>query len=251
MIRRRSPIRGVIAAASFAAAAQFAQPTAAAPAEPAPAELRDDIRVVLQAPEFETETTVQRWQWRGERTEAEEDNDEAGAALFRRLAAIADWVAQAMEALLWGLALVTLVLIYLRRDRWLHLFARQAPVTGYRPQHQISGLDISPEQLPADIVAAARTAWEGGDAVAALSLLYRAALSRLVHERRLVLPDSATEGECVRLVGRSCGGALAEYFGVLTRSWQFVAYAGRPPSAESADWLLDNFDRHFGPAGAQ
>jgi hypothetical protein len=250
-VSRRSAIVRFIAAACIAAAASLADVTAA-PSEPAPAELRDDIKAVLEAPEFETETTVQRWQWRGERVEPEDgDDDAAGRALLRRLAAIADWVAQAMEALLWGLALVTLILIYLRRDRWLHLFARQAPVTPYRTQHQVSGLDIRPEQLPADIVAAARSAWESGDAVAALSLLYRAALSRLVHERQLVLPDSATEGECVRLVGRSCGGALAEYFGVLTRSWQFVAYAGRPPSAESADWLLDNFDRHFGPAGAQ
>lgn len=218
----------------------------AAPVPPTPEQLKKDIGAILDTGEFETETTVYRWQWRGAHDPSQPaDDDAAGEAFMRRLAAFADWLARGLEALLWGLAIVALVLTYLRRDRWLHLFARSAVTTPYRSPTQISGLDIRPEQLPADVVAAARAAWERGDPVAALSLLYRAALSRLVHERQLDLPGSATEGDCVHIVAQRCGDAMAEYFGVLTRAWQFVAYAGRPPSSESADWLLDNFDRHF------
>ena len=47
------------------------------------------------------------------------------------------------------------------------------------PTH-VRDLDIRPETLPADIGAAARQLWERGEQRAALALLYRGMLSRLV-----------------------------------------------------------------------
>lgn len=225
----------------------IAAPGSAADPPPAAAEIKSTVESILDAPEFQTETTVYRWKWRGAQEQATDKEDALlNSAWMRRLAEFVDWLARAMEALLWALAILALVLIYLRRDRWLHLLTRQRAAPRLQVPGYFSGLDIRPEQLPEDVVAAAREAWENGNASGAMSLLYRAALSRLIFSQQLALPASATEGDCVRVVHRQCAGPLAEYFGVLTRSWQYVAYAGRPPSPESAHWLLENFDHHFG-----
>lgn len=222
-------------------------PCSAADPPPPAAEIKSTVESILDAPEFQTETTVYRWRWRGALEQTpENDSERLNSAWMQRLAAFVDWLAQAMEALLWALAILVLILIYLRRDRWLPLLARRRSSHRLQAPGHFSGLDIRPEQLPEDVVAAAREAWENGNTSGAMSLLYRAAVSRLIFGQQLSLPASATEGDCVRVVYRQCAGPLAEYFGVLTRSWQYVAYAGRPPSPESAHWLLDNFDHHFG-----
>ena len=111
------------------------------------------------------------------------------------------------------------------------------------------GLDLRPESLPSDVIAAARAAWSTGDRARALSLLYRGALVYLVRDLGLVLPESATEGECERLARRHAGGEIASDFSALTRAWLYCAYADEPPAPAAFEELLTRWGPHLG-AGA-
>jgi hypothetical protein len=67
----------------------------------------------------------------------------------------------------------------------------------------------------------------------ALSLLYRGALSELVHRRGVQLLASHTEGEAVHL-------ARMAYFAALVDAWRRCAYASRVPSLEEIQSLCND-----------
>jgi hypothetical protein len=115
------------------------------------------------------------------------------------------------------------------------------PAAGPKQRPRVSGLDLDPQSLPDDVVAAARAHWARGAAIEALSLLYRGALSRLVERRLLPIPDSATELECVRLVDRTLEEDAARAFGDLTQAWIATRYAGKPPSTSFFESLCQRY----------
>ena len=218
-----------------------------APAPPARAELQVRIKEVLKAPEFQTEETRRGWQWRGRPGAREEAREPT--SLTRFMAALAKFIAglaEFLEVLLWAGAVLVLILIYLYRERWLHLLGRMPRKPAGAARTQIAGLDIRPQSLPDDVAAAARAAWARGDAAGAFSLLYRGALSRLVNTQQLEVRASATEDDCVRIVGASQARTLAVYFATLTQSWQRLAYGGRRPAETAAVELIGAYDAHFG-----
>ncbi|MGC4081481.1 MAG: hypothetical protein QM736_05030 [Vicinamibacterales bacterium] len=96
------------------------------------------------------------------------------------------------------------------------------------PSH-VRDLDIRPESLPADVGAAARDLWERGEHRQAMALLYRAALSRLVHVHRVPVRDSSTEGDCLdaRTSAPRCGLLRVS----LTPRARLAASGVRPPRA--------------------
>jgi hypothetical protein len=112
----------------------------------------------------------------------------------------------------------------------------------------VRDLDIRPDSLPADIGAAARALWQRGEARAALSLLYRGALSRLVHAHAVPIRSASTEGDCLRLASRSVSGEASAYFGRLVRAWQLAVYGAHQPDEASVHALCDEFDARLGPA---
>jgi hypothetical protein len=102
----------------------------------------------------------------------------------------------------------------------------------------VAGLDVRPESLPADPLGTARSWWAEGRHREALSLLYRAALSWLIHQGGVEIEAGDTEGECTRRVAATPGtAALSAYFQQLTRAWLGIAYAQSPPSAATWDAL--------------
>lgn len=106
------------------------------------------------------------------------------------------------------------------------------------PQHRF-GLDLRPESLPTDVVADARALFAAGDAAGALSLLYRASLVYVIRSLGVEIAESATEGECVRLVRAGAHGTVSDSFGRLTRAWLYCAYAHTPPGAEEFQELCE------------
>jgi len=119
---------------------------------------------------------------------------------------------------------------FMRRDR-----AGKAAPTGPRT---LMGMDVAPDSLPADIAAAARARWEAGDARGALSLLYRGALSWLIHSAHAPVRDGDTEGDCLRHANAITEPVRREYFAVLTGQWVTVAYAQRVPAVLEVERLL-------------
>jgi hypothetical protein len=107
------------------------------------------------------------------------------------------------------------------------------------------GLDLRPEALPADVIAAAHARFAAGDAPGALSLLYRGALVHLVRGLGLRVPASATEGECERIARDAVEPGLAGDFALLTRAWIFCAYAHEAPAPEAFAELCRRWRPHL------
>ncbi len=154
------------------------------------------------------------------------------------------FLSQATSLLLWvagaiGLA-IALVWIYrlLRARDGTTRLARIVPVS------HVGGWDIRPDSLPDDVSAAALALLEAGRTREALSLLYRAALSRAVHRFGIRIEDSFTEGEALRAVAARLDPARAQYFALLIAHWQRVVYGGRADTLEPLRTLC----RGFSPA---
>lgn len=177
------------------------------------------------------------------------DDAGSGLAWLRDLVA---WLADASRVLVWvvGALLVALLLVGLRRWAQVRGGFRRAPRPTL-PSH-VQSLDIRPESLPADIGAAAAKLWQGGEQRQALSLLYRGALSRLVHAHGVAIRAASTEGECVALARGRLEAPRSAFFARLVAAWQLAVYGGRMPADEQALALCREFEQLLpaAPAGA-
>ena len=84
--------------------------------------------------------------------------------------------------------------------------------------------------------------WQRGQARAALSLLYRGALSRLVHGHGVPVRAASTEGECVQLAARHLAAPGSAFFARLVGLWQAAVYGARLPDEASVLALCAEFD---------
>src|SRR6185436_2274457 len=97
------------------------------------------------------------------------------------------------------------------------------------PPAILFGLDIAPETLPADVAGAAAQLLAAGQVRDALSLLYRGALSALVHAKGLPFQAGATERDCLRRARDVLPREGQAFFVELIAAWEATAYAGRLP----------------------
>lgn len=111
---------------------------------------------------------------------------------------------------------------------------------------EVMGMNVTPESLPQDIVAAARSAWNDGDQQLALSLLYRGAIAWFVNDEKLPIGESDTEGECLRHVESAGHDLQAPYFKSLTRAWVAMAYGRSQPDEVTMQGLFDRWPFYKG-----
>lgn len=162
-----------------------------------------------------------------------------------------DWLAATGRLLLWTLVavLAAVLLVMLLRT----LRQRRPRVTWRaqeRPATHVGTLDIRPESLPADIGAAAMSLWNQGQQRAALSLLYRGALSRLVHQHAVPIQDSNTESECASLAAARVSPERARYVKVLIDCWISAVYAGHMPASGAIHTLCEGFGAALDTTGS-
>jgi hypothetical protein len=100
-------------------------------------------------------------------------------------------------------------------------------------------MELAPETLPPDVATAAAKAARDGRLREALSLLYRGALSELVHKRGVRLLTSHTEGDVLRLSGD------LPYLQQLINAWRNCAYAQRLPAASEVERLANDYKAAF------
>ena len=210
------------AAAALLLVAGLALSPPPARAEPAcipeePSSAAECAESVLSEDEFGHWEEVEVWvprDWGG-------DDEAPEVVSFEWAASFGEWLAAAGEVLLWIFLVVATVMILARLAR---LRPRADAAAPPRPI-EVFGLPLDPEGLPEDVVAEARTRFARGDAIGALSLLYRAALVLLIEARGLVIPDSATEGDCLHAVRATGDPPLVEDFRALNDAWVRVRYA--------------------------
>ncbi len=232
---------GVLALAPLQGAAQ-----PDAPAVPGAAPAREDVRKALDKvandPNLVDERMVNMLRWK----QAEPVTDEpwwwewlnAAARWFRGLFA---WIATSGRLVVWvlGAALAALLALYIVRL----IRARgvpRVPKTFVAPSH-VRDLDIRPESLPGDVGASALALWERGEQRAALALLYRGLLSRLVHAHAVPIRASSTEGECLALARPRLVESSARYASRLVETWAAAVYGGLAPDAGAVRALCNEF----------
>ncbi len=152
------------------------------------------------------------------------------------------WMAEAARLLVWAAGAVAVALLLVGIRRWIRARADAAmPRRAGLPSH-VQSLDIRPESLPDEVGAAAAQLWQQGERRAALSLLYRGALSRLVHDHEVPIHPATTEGECVTLANASLDMQAGQFFTRLVRAWQLAVYGERMPPDQAALALCREFD---------
>ena len=219
-------------------------------------ESQSTILQILEGDDFHEIKEEQRWRWIDTPEDKEDEEEESGflrdlgkwlVNLFDGIGifkGVSDWysvIVTILEALLWGLVIAIFAyLIY--RFRGIKApdlsFGKEAKPP---PPSHLFGLDLSQDNLPEDITGAAQQLWQQQQFRQALSLLYRAALTFLVHERHLPLNSSHTEQECLRLCLQHEPEQRGQFFQQLTRHWIALAYAHRPLSDEEFSALCSGW----------
>jgi hypothetical protein len=243
---------GVIAAAAPAAPPQAAAANAAHAVGSVPddADVQHAITAVREGPLMGGLHTVKRLHW------VQKDSDEHRTRMQPWLVRLLDWIAAfarwlagsaralVITAAVIGVALLAIVIVRALRRTGAHgLPAEDAPPTHVR------GLNIQPEALPDDVARAARGLWARGDRRGAMVLLYRALLSRLVHNYRVAIRDSSTEGDCERLAAQVLASGPRDYVARFIASWQRAMYATAMPGEPEFDQLCAGFEQAL-PASA-
>jgi len=159
------------------------------------------------------------------------------------LMSLARWLAESGRVMVWLLAAAAIAVVVVTARRWLGVHGGSIGTRGARLPSHVRELDIRPESLPVDIGAAVRELWLKGDRRAALSLLYRGALSRLVHSYQVAIGDASTEGDCIRLARATLAPARGDFVTALVEAWQLAVYGGRPLATERVLRLCADFDR--------
>lgn len=150
---------------------------------------------------------------------------------------------------MWLIGAALFVWVLLRLREWLKLRGGAPVVAPVAPTH-VGSLDIRPESLPESIGASARDLWQRGQARSALSLLYRGALSRLVHVHAVPIRAASTESDCLSLSEPRLAPSAHRFLSQLVAGWQTVAYAGRDLDPLDFEQLCNGFDAHLGEGAA-
>jgi hypothetical protein len=218
---------------------------------------QDSISQLLDQPPFENRQTVTRWKF-GEPTKAKKTSDAEAKSLAAKIKKLLEQLglinnfeqlAIIVEVILWTALLSLLTLLIWRYREWLRTFGGRLKLPQKRQKlapTQLFGLEVAPESLPDDIASAAEQLW-AEQPREALGLLYRALLSRLLHDYRLALKSSHTEGEVLQLAEQLQLAELSRFAQVLTRHWQNLAYGHQLPPANLKRGLCEGWRRLFNP----
>ena len=242
-IHQRKPVLAVSLALMLCMARH--SPSIAAQA-PTRQEVQAAVAQVRKDPDLPVTVTEKTLRLRSD-TKADKAQDDS---TLQWLVQFMKWVSETSRLIVWiaGAAAVAVLIVGLRR--WIRVRAAQnRPARAVLPSH-VRSLDIRPESLPQDIGAAAAGLWQRGDHRTALSLLYRGALSRLVHDHAVPIRSASTEGECVALASPRLDDETVAFFTLLVSAWQLAVYGTRLPPADQALALCRDFDRHLRPLRA-
>jgi hypothetical protein len=207
------------------------------------------IEQVLQGEDFGQDRVVQKWRFKDWGEDAEETFPEwiidflawleEHQNLWQGWSGAAFWLKILLVALFGGL------LFYLVR-RYRGPLSRLVKSRAKEATPEILfGLDVTPESLPTDVPAQVMRLWEEGANRDALSLLYRASLSRLIDRYQVAFHASHTEVECASLVRAQGIESVSEFFWELTQVWRRLAYGHRLPAGDTVRALCDDWTREL------
>ena len=194
---------------------------------------KQEIAEVLKAKEFPHQVDGMEWRLRNPGKPRTPDGE---APKLEWLVELAQALATAVRVALWIAAGALLAYALWWASRLLPQL-RAPAAEPYRPPESLFGMALAPETLPADVAAAAAALAAEGKLREALGLLYRGALSELVHKRGVMLLSSHTEAEVLGLSPKESQSYLSQLINV----WRLCAYALRMPSRAQVESLAQGY----------
>lgn len=181
--------------------------------------IRNDIDAIYRAEDLRPYRCQETWKQADKKAQPQNKVDLSLLALLLKYIAITA-----------GLVCAGWLLLRYRKQIWDFTLPEKK-----RFATEVGGLDIRPESLPDDISASALALWNSGQQRAAIALLYRATLSRLVNDKGLTISHGATENDCLRLakIAHSLNELDTAIFYLVescTSIWLNAAYGHRFPS---------------------
>jgi hypothetical protein len=214
----------------------------------------DSIKALLEQPPFKNKESVTRYRFGDDPAAPAETTPGEAPQWLKTLLGWLDGqrfyaLASLIEVLLWGALIAAVGWLIWHYRQFLRTFvsrrarlpARARPAA---PQ-QAFGLDLTPQSLPDDIAASAEQLWQTQPR-AALGLLYRGLLSRLLHDFDLTLKPADTEHQVLMRVEQLQRPELLSFSRALTLHWQNMAYGHRVPAAHLQQELCDGWRALFG-----
>ncbi|CAN5307431.1 DUF4129 domain-containing protein [soil metagenome] len=199
------------------------------------------IERVLANSEFGGKHPVERWM---PKLDDEKVKVDPQAKVPPFWLAVFSFLGKGIQVVAWIAVIV--IVAFIVRAILRHFVWNREVADRYRPPDQLFGLVITPASLPDDVASAVRDLLALGNVRAALSLLYRASLSLLVHQHHVRLEAGSTEGDALRAARAELTAAQAGAFEQLLRAWSSAAYAARVPQATEVSVLCDDWARQFG-----
>lgn len=196
---------------------------------------------VLEGEEFEVFKNRMEWVPKGR----SRDDEPREARDYNFWRAVSKFFGVVFEFGIWVILGVLLFYIYLKRDYWLRFFQTVPKRTDRKQRAQLTFVDaLEEETLPEDIAGEARTLWQKGERIKALSLLYRGTLLFAVDNFDLPVRKCHTESEFLnKITGLS--DQQRDYIHRVVRSWQTKAYANRELDDPSVMALFDGWSTTF------
>ncbi len=215
----------------------LALPAQAASPEPTQAEVEAVVERIKQDPNLNA--TERSWQPEFKPRTSTKPRDDKPS---RREREPPSWVAEVARLMMWGLGALLIGVVLWGLRGWVRAggLVREARLQNL-PSH-VRDLDIRPDSLPPLVGRTAWGLWQRGDQRGALSLLYRAMLSRLVHVHAVPILSASTEGECVTLARQHLGTSPLRLVEQLVHAWQMTVYGGRSPTDAVIQDLCQRFD---------
>ena len=209
----------------------------------APEMAKQYITEILSQPDFKTTRVKSRLHYLGESSEKTPTTDATHPISFSFIGLIA----KLFELLLWILLGIGIIVLVIYGSRWLGQLPLQKKIKqdDYTANSRLLKKEVKTAHLPLDISKQAWKLWQSGKAPAAISLLYRGAISVLTARHGLSINNGATENECLRRVKSKQPIELYNYFAGLTRTWQNIAYASLQPSETEVQRLCEQWEQYF------
>jgi len=214
----------------------------------------DSIKALLEQPPFKNKESVTRYRFGDDPAAPAEAKPGEAPQWLKTLLGWLDSqrfnaLAGLIEVLLWGALIAAVGWLIWRYREFLSTFVSRRPKLPARirppaPQ-QAFGLDLTPQSLPDDIAASAEQLWHTQPR-AALGLLYRGLLSRLLHDFALTLKPADTEHQVLLRIEQLQRPELLAFSRSLTLHWQNMAYGHRVPAAHLQQELCDGWRALFG-----
>lgn len=207
------------------------------------------IKEVLEDPDFGSTTKAKRLRLKDLDDSKKKNDPNASTAWLKNAIEILRGLAKFIEILLWIAFVAALIAVAFAVYRYSPALQKFTQRLGWQQKVQtgsrVFDLDIRPQTLPANIPATAKALLQQGKRRQAMSLLYRGALSRLVHNHGMTIQPSATENQCVSQVDTEQPEYRSKPFKSLTSLWQQTAYAQTPPDDQDLDNICSQWKNAF------